>query len=107
MQIAYNTISDWFAFFIRAKIVNYFMPCKFSFEFSDTEKQISYVVSLINRQKDIVSIKELATEVCLCLRQFEREFKFYTGYSPKEYSRIVKFWNAIHLFFCGYPSGIL
>ncbi|MBS5529069.1 AraC family transcriptional regulator [Parabacteroides distasonis] len=62
-----------------------------------TEKQISHVVSLIRRQKGIVSIKELATEVCLCLRQFERKFKFYTGYSPKEYSRIVQFWNAIHL----------
>ena len=34
MQIAYNTISDWFVFFMRAKVVNYFMPCKFSFEFS-------------------------------------------------------------------------
>lgn len=33
MQIAYNTISDWFVFFMRAKVVNYFMPCKFSFEF--------------------------------------------------------------------------
>ena len=63
----------------------------------DTEKQISYAVSLISRQKGIVSIKELATEACLCLRQFERKFKFYTGYSPKEYSRIIKFWNAIHL----------
>lgn len=64
---------------------------------TDTEKQISYAVSLISRQKGIVSIKELATEACLGLRQFERKFKFYTGYSPKEYSRIVKFWNAIHL----------
>lgn len=52
---------------------------------------------MISRQKGIVSIKELATEACLGLRQFERKFKFYTGYSPKEYSRIVKFWNAIHL----------
>ena len=34
MQIAYNTISDWIVFFMRAKVVNYFMPCKFSFEFS-------------------------------------------------------------------------
>ena len=63
----------------------------------DAIEQISYAVSLISRQKGIVSIKELATEACLGLRQFERKFKFYTGYSPKEYSRIVKFWNAIHL----------
>lgn len=34
---------------------------------TDTEKQISYAVSLISRQKGIVSIKELATEACLCL----------------------------------------
>lgn len=63
----------------------------------DAEKQISHVVSLIRRQKGIVSIKELVTEVCLCQRQFERKFKFHTGYSPKEYSRIVQFWNAVHL----------
>ncbi len=61
------------------------------------EKQISYAVSLIRKEKGIVSIKEMATKVCLCQRQFERKFKYNTGYSPKEYSRIVKFWNAVHL----------
>lgn len=34
MQIAYNTISDLFVVIIGAKVVNYFMPRKFSFEFS-------------------------------------------------------------------------
>ena len=37
------------------------------------------------------------TDICVCQRHCERKFKIYTGYSPKEYSRIVKFWNAIDL----------
>ena len=28
---------------------------------------------------------------------FERKFKHYTGFTPKEYSRIVKFKNAVEL----------
>ena len=41
MQIAYNTISDLFVFFIQAKILNYFMLCKFSFKLSARCKYIS------------------------------------------------------------------
>ena len=36
-------------------------------------------------------------EVCLCQRHFERKFKYNTGFTPKEYSRIVKFKNAVEL----------
>ena len=33
----------------------------------------------------------------MCQRHFARKFRIYTGYSPKEYSQIVKFCNAIEI----------
>lgn len=61
------------------------------------DRKILFAVDKINQEKGILSIHLLTADVCLCQRHFERKFKVYTGYSPKEYSRIVKFWNAIDL----------
>lgn len=61
------------------------------------DRKILFAVDKINREKGMLSIHSLMTDICLCQRHFERKFKIYTGYSPKEYSRIVKFWNAIDL----------
>lgn len=60
-------------------------------------RKILFAVEKINQDKGILSIHSLMEDICLCQRHFERKFKVYTGYSPKEYSRIVKFWNAIDL----------
>lgn len=61
------------------------------------DKKILFAVDEINRNKGTLSIRSLMSDISLCQRHFERKFKMYTGYSPKEYSRIVKFWNAINL----------
>lgn len=61
------------------------------------DTKILFAVDQINRDKGVLSIRSLIADVCLCQRHFERKFKTYTGYSPKEYSRIVKFWNAIEI----------
>jgi len=61
------------------------------------DTKILFAVDQINRNKGVLSIRSLIADVCLCQRHFERKFKTYTGYSPKEYSRIVKFWNAIDI----------
>lgn len=61
------------------------------------EKQISYAVDCINFSKGKLPVRSLAENICLCQRHFERKFKHYTGYSPKEYSRIIKFKNAMGL----------
>lgn len=62
-----------------------------------TDSNILLAVNKINEGKGMLSVQLLASETCLSQRHFERKFKMYTGYSPKEYSRIVKFWNAIDL----------
>lgn len=61
------------------------------------DKQIVLAVSRIIQGKGIIPIKQLSSDICLCQRHFERKFRIYTGYSPKEYSQIVKFWNAIEI----------
>lgn len=61
------------------------------------DTRIRYAVDYINRYKGQQPIRFLADEVCLCQRHFERIFKMYTGFSPKEYSRIIKFRHAVDL----------
>lgn len=61
------------------------------------EKQMTYAVERINLSKGKLPIHSLTEDICLCQRHFERKFKHYTGYTPKEYSRIIKFRNAVDL----------
>lgn len=62
-----------------------------------TEKQIAYAVHCIDLSKGKLPIRSLTEDICLCQRHFERKFKRQTGYSPKEYSRIIKFKHAVDL----------
>lgn len=77
---------------IENYLINYL--CHYS-QTSDT--QIIYAVNQINQHKGKLSIQSLVDDICLCQRQFERKFKRHTGFTPKEYSRIIKFRNAIDL----------
>lgn len=59
------------------------------------DKQILLAVDRIVRHKGKLSIHSLIKDICLSQRHFERKFKIYTGYTPKEYSRIIQFRNAV------------
>lgn len=59
------------------------------------KQQIVFSVVLIQNTKGQLSLKQVADEVCLSLRHFEREFKFTVGISPKKFSRIVKFKHTL------------
>ena len=61
------------------------------------DKPISYAINQINTFKGKLSIHTLVDNICLSQRHFERKFKTYTGYTPKAYSRIVKFRNAVDI----------
>ena len=54
-----------------------------------------WTAGLIRQAGGLLSIRELTDRVCLCQRHFERRFKHATGFTPKEYSRIVKFRRAM------------
>lgn len=58
-------------------------------------KRMTHGIDIINRSKGIIKIKELASELCLSRRQFERTFLSSIGLSPKQFLKIVRFQNAI------------
>jgi AraC-like DNA-binding protein len=46
----------------------------------------------------LLRVDQLAKESFLSFRQFERNFKQLTGFSPKKYSRILRFQSATRLY---------
>ncbi|GHT08248.1 AraC family transcriptional regulator [Bacteroidia bacterium] len=66
------------------------LPCLYQ-----VEKQIVRAVDLIYLAKGQISPVEIASEVCLCQRHFERKFRAAIGISPKTFSKIVRFKNAL------------
>ena len=85
------------AFLIKSLSKYIFMP----------DRQITFAVDRINQYKGNLSIHLLMNDVCLCQRHFERKFKAYTGFTPKEYSKIIKFRNAIDLLRTSAPDNLL
>lgn len=54
-------------------------------------RQIQYAVSLIKKNIGLFPIKQLAKEVCMSERNFERQFKTAIGISPKFFSNVIRF----------------
>ncbi|MDO4319542.1 MAG: AraC family transcriptional regulator [Bacteroidales bacterium] len=48
-----------------------------------------------------VSVGALASQSCLCQKQFERVFRHSVGMNPKKYQGIVRFQRALRLIQCG------
>lgn len=68
---------------------------------SGLTKQLSHppvfaAISQIIKTRGTVSIDAIATQSFLSTRQFERNFKEYAGFSPKLYSRIIRFQSAMN-----------
>lgn len=61
------------------------------------DARVAYAVRLIDRHRGLLPVRTVAEESCLCPRQLERMFKRHTGFTPKHYSRIVKFRHAVDL----------
>ncbi len=59
------------------------------------DKQIICAVDLISLAKGQLSLADVASDVCLCQRHFERKFKSIIGVSPKMFAKIFRFKNAL------------
>ena len=57
----------------------------------EVDKQVARAVGLMHQADGKIPVRELMEQVCLCQRHFERRFKHATGYTPKAYTRIVRF----------------
>jgi AraC-like DNA-binding protein len=78
----------------RVKLVSAFLEK----QFAKTRDQNSSIISSIKHiihSKGPVNIEKTAADFFLSKRQFERKFKEFSGFSPKFYSRIVRFQSAV------------
>ena len=64
---------------------------------SKLDQRMLDVVALIQCSGGVLPVKELINKVCICQRHLERCFKQATGYTLKEYSRIVRFQQTVKL----------
>ena len=56
---------------------------------------IAESIQMIINQGGNLNVKQLASQNFLSVRQFERNFKTYAGFSPKLYSRIIRFQSTL------------
>jgi AraC-like DNA-binding protein len=82
----------------RIKIIEtYFLQLLTKHKSPDENRRMSHLVELIKSTKGIVSIDFLASSSCLSRKQFERKFMATIGLSPKQYLKVIRFQNALHI----------
>ena len=60
-----------------------------------SNEQIAHAVDRISLTHGRLNLAEMASEVCLCQRHFERKFKSAIGISPKMFAKILRFNYAV------------
>jgi AraC-like DNA-binding protein len=81
----------------RVNILSAFLENKlYRRERKDTVVQTS--IKYVIHSKNILNVSVLAEKFNLSVRQFERKFKEYSGFSPKLYSRIIRFGLTLNEF---------
>ena len=78
----------------RVKIISAFLENKLPKNYLNQPDVFSCINDII-QSKGVTDIKTLAGRHFLSLRQFERKFKHFSGFSPKLFSRITRFQSAI------------
>jgi AraC-like DNA-binding protein len=80
----------------RVSIVETYLLNLLKTDFTDFEfRRINRVVEMIKKTYGNIDIDKLASEACLCRKQFERIFANHIGISPKQYLKIIRFQFAI------------
>ena len=81
----------------RVSIMTQFLERKLC-EVRTNEPRVFGSISHIIETRGLVNVGDLAREYFLSNRQFERKFKEFAGFSPKTYSRIIRFQAALKEF---------
>jgi AraC-like DNA-binding protein len=77
--------------FKRVELISTFLEKKLNGPDRPRDTPVANAILNIERCKGRVSISKLVDQSCLSQRQFERNFKELTGFSPKAYLKIVRF----------------
>ena len=80
----------------RVNIVETYLWNLLKSDYADYEfRRMNHVVELIKQTYGNITISQMASEACLCRRQFERVFAEHIGITPKQYLKIIRFQYAI------------
>lgn len=78
---------------VRATIMTTFLERKLLKNITQRPAFCTLISKMINA-KTLATVDQLAKHSFLSVRQFERKFKLFSGFSPKLYSRIIRFQHA-------------
>ena len=92
-------ISEAGSFEKRVTIISAFLESQLQHRLAALTRFEAFVTSL-HRSGNNTSVSELAGEVNLSQRQFERHFKYLTGFSAKTYFKIARFENLVETLCC-------
>lgn len=59
--------------------------------------RVDHAVKMIKNSKGQIKTHEIAQEVCLGIKQFERIFSKHVGLNPKKFTSIIRFQNVIQM----------
>ncbi|MDQ7815580.1 MAG: helix-turn-helix domain-containing protein [Melioribacteraceae bacterium] len=60
-------------------------------------ERVEHAIEIIENSKGQIKAQDIAHEVCLGIKQFERTFSKYVGINPKKYASIIRFQNVIQM----------
>ena len=60
-------------------------------------ERVEHAIKIIENSKGQIMAQDIAHEICLGIKQFERTFSKYVGVNPKKYASIVRFQNVIQM----------
>ncbi len=60
-------------------------------------ERVEHAIKIIENSNGQIKAKDIAQEVCLGIKQFERTFSKYVGINPKKFASIVRFQNVVQM----------
>jgi AraC-like DNA-binding protein len=87
----------------RVAIITSFLELRLSLDMHECNPIFSAIQHVMNVKGDI-RVRQIADQFAFSERQFERKFKNYAGFSPKLFSRIVRFHAACSQYNTPYKS---
>ncbi|PSR56691.1 AraC family transcriptional regulator [Adhaeribacter arboris] len=80
----------------RRQLLSGFLQKKLSKNYIKQPPPVFASIQAIIQNKGLLSVNQLAEQASLSPRQFERTFKTHSGFSPKLFSRIIRFQAALN-----------